>query len=52
MKDLLIAFYECFDNLALAEEDEMVLFVELGWVLNGVVTDEGRETYNTYFGDE
>ena len=52
MKDILLAFYECFDNLALAEENEMAFFEKLGWVLNGVVTDEGREIYNDYFGDE
>ena len=51
MKDLLIAFYECFDDLTLANEFEMTLFEKLGWVLNGVVTDYGRETYNDYFGD-
>lgn len=52
MKDLLIAFYECFDDLTLANEFEMAFFEKLGWVLNGSITDEGRETYNTYFGEE
>ncbi len=52
MKDLIIAWCELMEDPEFdpsqAEADDKVWFIELGWIVNGEPTDEGRKIFREY----
>lgn len=54
MKDLICAFCELIEygwDIDIAELEDVIHWLELGWVKDGEPTDLGMEVYNTYWSE-